>query len=68
MINSASQQQLGMAYERRLAAIPTVCLFCGDVEEQRYMCSKCQQKSLFECFWELAVQAAKNQADRKESQ
>jgi hypothetical protein len=27
------------------------CLFCGDLTEGRYMCSKCRRKPLGEIFW-----------------
>jgi len=27
------------------------CLFCGNREERRYMCSQCRKKSLLVLFW-----------------
>ena len=39
------------ARRRKIVMFPIFCLFCGECEEQRYMCSECRKLSCHEIIW-----------------
>jgi hypothetical protein len=50
MLRSANQAVLGEQFELRIT-LPISCLFCGNAEENRFMCRRCRPLPLYHVVW-----------------